>query len=154
MVSLPGLGAGRYIAAILIPYGLGVTGVNWLLLPTLRLSVSLPVFLVGGVLAAVGAAVIGAAYWQLWVATRQDRLCRNGLFSIVRHPMYAGWIWLLLPGVTLLLGLPLVLSVSLVMAVVTLYFLPAEEQSLIRQFGTEYKQYQTEVNALVPTLPL
>ena len=66
----------------------------------------------------------------------------RGLYGIVRHPIYLGW--LLLVG-----GAPFMTSTRLLFAVVSIAYLvvaiPFEERSLIELFGDPYRSYQRQV---------
>lgn len=149
--SHPGFGAGVTIAGLVGPYAAVVAALNWFVLPGVQIPSWSVVYAAGGGLVGAGVACVLVAYWQLLRAQARGELCRQGLFGLVRHPMYAGWIWLIVPGSALLLRLPLVLSVSPVMAAVTLWSLPAEEEELHTTFGPAYDRYRDSVNALVPT---
>ncbi len=143
-----------YIAGLVGPYAAIITVINWLVLPGVRLPAHPLGYASGGMLVGAGVACVGIAYRQLWRAEREGTLCRRGLFGIVRHPMYAGWIWLIVPGTVLLLRLPLLGTVLPVMASVTVWSLPVEEQPLEETFGDAYTDYRQQVNAIVPTLAL
>lgn len=74
----------------------------------------------------------------------------GGLYAVVRHPVYLGW-------VLLMLGTPSMTTTRLLFAVVsTLYLVaavPFEEASLIREFGDRYRAYQRQVRwRIVPYL--
>ena len=66
----------------------------------------------------------------------------RGLYRVVRHPIYFGW-------VLLVAGAPLMTSTRLLFAVVSVAYLalavPFEERSLIEQFGSGYRTYRRQV---------
>lgn len=69
-------------------------------------------------------------------------LVTSGPFSFVRHPMYSGFI-LILIGVAIALGNTLGFLGPLVMFLVLNYiFIPYEEGDLIKDFGQEYLDYK------------
>lgn len=71
-----------------------------------------------------------------------EALETRGLYGVVRHPIYLGW--LLFVG-----GAPLMTSTRLLFAVVSVAYLvvaiPFEERSLVEHFGEPYRRYRTQV---------
>jgi len=135
------------------PYVLLVAALNRWVLSSIRFPGSrVTTAAVGLVGVAGGVGTIAASYRAVRNALDRGELCTHGPYRFVRHPLYAAWIWLLLPGAALTLDLPLLLSASPVMYFVTSQFLPREEATLEAEFGDEYEAYRDEVNALVPTL--
>ena len=146
-------GSGNRIAAVMAPYVLLVAALNWWMLSSIRFpGARVTTAAVGLVGVAAGVGTIAASYRAVRDALDRGELCTDGPYRFVRHPLYAAWIWLLLPGAALSLDLPLLLSASPVMYVVTRRFLPREEATLEAEFGDEYDAYRDEVNALVPTI--
>jgi methanethiol S-methyltransferase len=74
--------------------------------------------------------------------TRADGLVTNGLYRIVRHPIYLGWVLFVWPA-------PVMTGTRLVFAAVSTAYLvvavPFEERSLVRLFGGEYETYARQV---------
>jgi len=73
------------------------------------------------------------------------RLIVNGPFSFSRHPMYLGFVSLLL-GVSVLLG-SFSSFISPILMFITLEkkFIPLEEQQMEKVFGNKYREYQKKV---------
>ncbi len=74
----------------------------------------------------------------------------NGVYGLVRHPLYFGW-------TLLVFGAPEMTATRLVFAVIsTLYLvvaIPFEERSLIETFGPDYASYQRKVRwRIIPGL--
>lgn len=146
-------GIGNRIVAVMAPYVSSVAALNWWVLPRIGFPVDRTIAAVVGLVGvAAGVGTIVAASRSVRAAIDRGELCTDGPYRFVRHPLYAAWIWLLLPGAALLLGLPLLLSASPVMYIVTVRFLPREEAALEAEFGDEYAAYRDDVNALVPTI--
>lgn len=77
-------------------------------------------------------------------------LVRNGIYTTIRHPMYAHlWIWVIAQGIVLANGLVLVFGIA---AWGLLYFLrvPREEEMLIAEFGNEYREYMRKTGRVIP----
>ena len=108
-------------------------------LVTLRASAALDVFSLSGVRQAFGAA-----------ATPPSQLVDTGLYRLVRHPVYFGWVLMVWPT-------PVMTGTRLMFATIsTLYLaiaIPLEERSLIKMFGEEYRDYARDVRAkMIPFL--
>ena len=75
----------------------------------------------------------------------------KGCYSRVRHPIYALWGFLILPGFSLVIGgfmllLPLAYWISVV------GFIGEEEKSLEGRFGDEWRRYAKRTPRFVPRL--
>jgi protein-S-isoprenylcysteine O-methyltransferase Ste14 len=80
------------------------------------------------------------------------RLCTKGIYAYLRHPLYASWITLIVPGIVLIRGSVLGLTVPLFMYLIFRVLIPAEERYLLNQFGDEYIAYKSKVGAVFPKL--
>jgi protein-S-isoprenylcysteine O-methyltransferase Ste14 len=105
---------------------------------------------IGGLLILCG---LGMHAWsfmtlrQWWV---ESRLCTRGPFRFVRHPMYAGWINLIVPGVVLILN-----RWSYVLWLVALHplwhaLVRREERVMERHFGEVYRRYAAHTGRFLP----
>jgi protein-S-isoprenylcysteine O-methyltransferase Ste14 len=81
---------------------------------------------------------------------KNHQLVQTGPFALVRHPLYVSYI-LILVGLSFILTYWLLLP-SLAMTVSIYPTAKTEEESLIRQFGDEYRQYQRRVGMFFPRL--
>jgi protein-S-isoprenylcysteine O-methyltransferase Ste14 len=88
--------------------------------------------------------------WSGAVTVKQGHtlICR-GPYTIVRHPIYAGFLLALL-GVALIVG-----EVRGLLGVGVLFLSfwlksRIEERFMLEQFGTDYRRYQQQVKALIP----
>ena len=82
-------------------------------------------------------------------AQENESLVKSGLYSRIRHPLYAGLI-LIFTGYFLVAGTGTAL-VHLACLVIYLPFgIYYEERNLIEKFGDSYKTYQMEVPPLIP----
>jgi len=82
--------------------------------------------------------------------TRPHGLSRRGLYGLVRHPIYLGWVLMVWPT-------PVMTGTRLVFAAVSTIYLviaiPFEERSLVKTFGEEYRDYARQVRAkMIPFL--
>ncbi len=109
------------------------------------------VLLVGGV-ALVG---VGFPLWVLGVraamsAYGRDRLVTSGVFALVRHPIYASWIVLIIPGLALLCRSWPLLGTSLAAYLAFKGSIGKEDEYLERRFGQAYRDYRLRVNEIIP----
>lgn len=109
----------------------------------LLVGVGAALLLAGGVIYARVLRTFNAGY-------RQGKLVREGAFSIVRHPIYAAWIWLIIPGFVLFFRSWPLLAAPLVAYVAFKVFVHEEDASLRREFGESYSQYRSETNEMFP----
>ncbi|MGF1637329.1 MAG: methyltransferase family protein [Cyclobacteriaceae bacterium] len=85
--------------------------------------------------------------------TEHNALLTNGIFSIIRHPVYAGTI-LLLAGYVLYL--PTISSLifmltNMLYLIVGIYL---EEKKLLEAYGEEYERYRERVPGIIPKLKI
>jgi len=106
----------------------------------------------GMLLIAVGLGAHLLTLTSLLVGQRKGELVTTGAYRIVRHPLYATWLWLILPGIALLGRSWLMLGVVPIVYAVFKAFLKDEEDELERRFGRECETYRREVNQLVPRI--
>lgn len=148
----------RYVPAILLP-------AEWLLPPiliVLRIGaiegswlgvrvVGLAVGLAGAVLLTWAAVLLGRFLMHGAVVREDHALIENGPYRLVRHPVYAGYLALLLgSGVASLnICLCLLWPVSLIGILLQA---ASEEQLLAERFGQDYECYVRRTGRLVPRL--
>ncbi len=111
------------------------------------LAVRIPV---GAVLLVLAAFMAQASHRAIFGETHKEpHVVRNGVFAVVRHPMY-------LSEILLYLGL-LLMSLSLIAGAMWLatigflhYIARTEEKLLLARFGDEYRGYMREVPMWLP----
>lgn len=91
-----------------------------------------------------------------WSPTLEIRdkheLITNGIYGVVRHPMYASqWLWVIAQP---LLLQNWIAGWSNLLVFILFYFLRvrAEEQLMLEQFGDQYRSYMQKVGAVIPKL--
>ena len=111
---------------------------------------------IGLVLTAAGIAfAISARVWigRNWsgrvTIKEQHELIQSGPYSLVRHPIYSGFLLALL-GTAMVLGEVRGLIGFAMAALGWIFKLRTEEAFLARQFGQDYLEYKQRVKALVP----
>ena len=104
----------------------------------------------GVVLLLPGIAMLAVAVVSVARAHSRGQLVTSGVFALCRHPLYAAWIVLILPGVMLLTGSWPLLIAPLVAYVVFKVSIHQEDDYLGRRFGAAYAEYRAKVNELIP----
>ncbi len=108
--------------------------------------------LAGGLLVLLGLGLHSWSFLTLRDWWRNDRLCTRGPFRYVRHPMYAAWISLIVPGVVLILN-----RWAFVFGMVALHpvwhvLVRREEGAMARIFGETYRSYAAQTGRFLPRL--
>jgi len=108
-----------------------------------RLPVGIAIFIISALLALPAhKAIFGKA-------VQKSTMITDGVFSLVRHPMYLGS-WLLFFGLAITtLSLT---SAALSITIFVFYYLVSkyEEKLLLQKFGMEYQKYKARVPMLFP----
>lgn len=88
--------------------------------------------------------------WSSNVTLKQDhQLICSGPYSLVRHPIYSGFLLALL-GTALVVN-ELRSYLGLLLCAIGFHLKAAVEESFMtRQFGSEYEQYRQQTKALIP----
>lgn len=147
------MGAGHKMLAWMLPALVAgivtwILGVTWTVVPLPPAATW-----AGAVLTGLG--VIG----YLWSATeivrsfRAGQLVTTGSFGLCRHPLYATWILLLLPGLALLSGNLLFVLADALLLAGHFRFIGEEEQELLAEFGDAYRDYASRHFGLLPLGP-
>jgi protein-S-isoprenylcysteine O-methyltransferase Ste14 len=110
----------------------------------------LPLYIISGALIIVGVVIWIIAARTIFMMYELDRVYKDGLYACCRHPLYANFIFVLIPGFCLPANSWLILSTPIFMYIVFKIHIREEEQSLIEQFGEAYLEYKKEVNSVFP----
>jgi protein-S-isoprenylcysteine O-methyltransferase Ste14 len=95
--------------------------------------------------------MISAGWQRLYIAQKSRRLATNGVYAVIRHPQYAGFILVMLG---FLVQWPTILTLAMFPVLVVMYISLAksEEREAIAEFGDEYRQYMLKVPGFFPRL--
>lgn len=91
-----------------------------------------------------------SAAFELLRAWNSNALAVRGAFGLCRHPIFAAWIWFVLPIVALLFDSWYFLAADIVFAFASVGGARREEEQLAAEFGEEYTAYRRRTRALVP----
>jgi protein-S-isoprenylcysteine O-methyltransferase Ste14 len=81
-----------------------------------------------------------------------DRLCTNGPYRFVRHPIYAGGVLLGSLGISLLFNSWIVLLQPVILFAIYSFLVRKEETMMTAVFGEEYQRYAAKTGRLFPRL--
>ena len=108
------------------------------------------------VLAAVllcsGVLVFYAAFHAMPISKHNKSLITHGVYSYVRHPRYAAFVFLIYPAFSLLAHSSLCLISTLLAYVIFKLSSVLEERKLIQTFGQDYKNYMKETPGFIPKI--
>ena len=106
-------------------------------------------YTVGGVLRLAPVFVLGRRFSGLVAIQPEHRLATSGLYAIIRHPSYLGlFIHVLGWGLAFRSGVGIIIAV--LMLIVVLARIQAEERLLSDSFGAEYDAYRARTWRLIP----
>jgi protein-S-isoprenylcysteine O-methyltransferase Ste14 len=99
--------------------------------------------------------VMGILLWLTGAVTamrayNRDELRTTGPFALVRHPMYAGWISLAMPGFALVMRNWAMMLTPLLAYTIFRSLIHVEDEYLKQRFGEAYLEYRGRVNEVMP----
>ncbi|MHA1560764.1 MAG: methyltransferase family protein [Promethearchaeota archaeon] len=80
------------------------------------------------------------------------KLCTEGIYSKVQHPIYLAWIFIIIPGVVIIIGSLLSFTIPIFMYFLFLIFIPREEKYLEQMFGEDYLRYKNSTGRIFPQI--
>lgn len=90
--------------------------------------------------------------WSAYISlTLNHKLIRTGPYSIVRHPIYAGFMLALIGSLLNFGHLRSFVAATLIIVAFT-YKSGLEETFMQEHFGTQYEQYRHDVKRLIPNI--
>jgi protein-S-isoprenylcysteine O-methyltransferase Ste14 len=104
---------------------------------------------IGGVLRIAPVFVLGRRFSGLVAIQPEHRLVTTGLYALIRHPSYLG-LFILAAGWGLAFRAGVGVAIAVLMLVVLLARIEAEERLLSETFGAEYEAYRARTWRLVP----
>ncbi len=98
-----------------------------------------------------GFMLISAGWKALYAAQRQHRLAVTGIYALIRHPQYAGFV-LIMFGFLLQWPTLLTLAMFPVLTFMYLRLARVEERKALAEFGDAYRRYMQEVPGFIPRI--
>ena len=115
--------------------------------PILHSMISLPLIMLGAWIAIRGVKAVRLDVAETHCTPK--RLETTGVYSIVRHPQYLGWI-LAHVGISILLSVWYSMLFTPILIAIIYIISKKEEDELVREFGKEYQDYQKEAPMMIP----
>ena len=143
-------GVGPVYAIVSIILGAVILLVSHYWLPAMTLAYDTLIFTSGLTLIAAGIAIFLIAAFQVHTGFNKGELVTGGVYAYVRHPVYAVWILLIVPGLALATGYLLLLLLPFMMYFLYKALIGEEETDMERSFGDAYLSYRGRVNPIVP----
>lgn len=113
--------------------------------------IGLSISIVGAIIACTSRHLLGNN-WSLSVQRKENhQLIQNGIYKIVRHPIYTGLL-LLFIGNAIIVGDYRAIIAVLIVFISLWLKLKKEEQLLATTFGAKYTEYKKQTKALIPYL--
>jgi protein-S-isoprenylcysteine O-methyltransferase Ste14 len=100
---------------------------------------------IGIIMIIIGAAMVVAVQGKLRKSFQSGFLMKDGLYKILRNPMYDAYLIFVFPGLSLLLNSWLVMTTFIVNFILLQIFIREEYRYLENKFGVEYKSYLNNV---------
>ena len=147
-------GIGPKFTCISVVYAASVFLLNHIYFPFLRftlLSNTVNV-IVGIILIAIGIPIWVIPAFTINRYFYEGKLCTTGIYSFLRHPIYGAWITFIVPGIVIMRGSVLGISIPLFMYVIFRMLIVHEERYLEMKFGDSYLNYKRQVGAVFPKL--
>lgn len=83
---------------------------------------------------------------------KDGTLRTKGAYSVVRHPIYASWVLLIIPGAVIWWGCSIGLTVPVVSYLAFRRYIGEEDEYLFDKFGAEFDDYRHNTNAIFPRI--
>ncbi len=148
------LGIGPLFTLFSLLYSLIVFSIYKMFFPDLKFTLfSEKVnFYLGLSLIIFGVFVFVISLVEAFIHFREEKLYTDGIYSIVRHPMYGSWIVMIVPGIVIISRSVLGLSLPIVMFFLFKWLISEEECCLEKKFGESYRIYKKRVGAIFPKI--
>jgi protein-S-isoprenylcysteine O-methyltransferase Ste14 len=147
-------GIGPKFAAISLMYGAAAALAQYALYPEARFVVydRMVNLILGASLAVVGLPLFLVPAFTIDRYFNQGRLCTEGVYACMRHPIYGAWISFIVPGITIIAGSVIGLTIPPFMYLVFRGLIAREERYLEEKYGEVYQEYRHRVWAIFPTI--
>jgi len=133
-----------------------ISPVEYLYFPTFQLhtlwteAISVGLVILGSILFVWARRTLGRHYSGHVSVKKEQELVHSGPYRIIRHPAYAGYLFMALGlalGYSSLLGF---VSTLLILLPATVYRIHVEDKMLAEHFGTQFDQYARRTKRLLP----
>lgn len=120
-------------------------------LQTCAAAPGLVLVVLGAVVNVVGRHQLGSAWANQIAIYEKHRLRTNGMFALVRHPLYASLIWMFIGAAIAFLNWAALLA-TLLIFVPAMHLRAAQEERLLNAAFPDYHQYRMTTGEFLPKL--
>lgn len=106
--------------------------------------------IIGSLIFLIGIIIHYYSAYMMIKAFKGKKLLTTGPFAICRNPMYSTLIFMVAPGLSLILNMWLILAEIPVLLLIFFKNIKEEENYLLEQFKDEYTNYKKHVTRLIP----
>lgn len=106
---------------------------------------SIVLFVISGIILIPGVAIWIWSVILILAQVPRNELITNGPYSLVKHPLYTGVAFLVLPWIGFLLDTWLGLLIGAILYIGSRKYSPAEEEMLSKTFGAAWDEYCKKV---------
>ncbi|MFW9826674.1 MAG: methyltransferase family protein [Candidatus Thorarchaeota archaeon] len=150
---VPLLGIGPKILLSICPFFVLFGILNIIYYPLFQIPISYYLLVViGSILITIGILVFVYSERILSSAHNSSILVTTKTYAYLRHPMYASWGLLILPGIFCIVNSWILFFILFFYYLSFRIFLKKEERFLIKKYGKIYEHYKKKVNAFFPKL--
>jgi len=104
----------------------------------------------GVVLALTGITLVVWSVRTLRRHRERGQLCTAGPYARARHPLYAAWVWFLVPSIAFFANCWLALALPPLAALTLQWVVGREEAKLEALYGEAYRAYRQRVGGILP----
>ncbi len=146
-------GIGKKLELIAAPWTLIAIAAGFVFYPAFVIAENSRLLLIAGlILLAAGLVLHVISAVQMYKGFTAKRLVTTGMFAFSRNPMYLTVIFMILPGLALVLNSWLIFSSSVLMLVLFLVLIGEEDRYLAAAFGGEYEEYKKKTGLFIPRI--
>lgn len=109
-----------------------------------------PLLAIGIELSAVGLLFWADASWRLLRAWKRKEVASRGAYGLCRNPIFAWWIFFVLPSVALIADSWAFLLIAVILWFVANPAADREEEAMEARFGSDYGAYRQRVRRFLP----
>jgi len=135
----------------LIKFNIGYVNTGNSVLRIVLIIVGLILIILGTVVNVIGRFKLGKNWANQVVIYKDQTMVRDGVYGIVRHPLYASLIWMFFGGALVYSSYAAFLA-NLLVFIPFMYYRAKQEESFLLARFKEYKKYRQEVGMFFPRL--
>ena len=153
MAKMTIAGVGYEFTILSVIYGITILIVNYTYFPDLTFILGLKIvnILIGSLFIILGFVLVRKALIIVQYF-HERKLCTVGIYSKVQHPIYLAWIFIIIPGLVIIIGSVLAFTIPIIMYILFLIFIPREEKYLEKLFGEDYLRYKNSTRRIFPRI--